>query len=76
MDTAFLLTIGSFLLAVELPCLQLLVLVFVLTVGAFLLTILLTVELFCLQWEIASNQHLNGLQAKKLNCKQKNSNCG
>ena len=36
---------------------------------------LLTVGAFCLQWESASNKGLKGLQAKKLNCKQKNSNC-
>ena len=31
--------------------------------------------LFCLQCDFASNQCLKGLQAKKLNCKQKRSNC-
>ena len=44
----------------------------------FLLTVLaslLTVGAFCLQWESASNKGLKGLQAKKLNCKQKSSNC-
>ena len=30
---------------------------------------------FRLQWESAPNKHLKGLQAKKLNCKQKSSNC-
>ena len=35
----------------------------------------LTVGVFCLQWESASNKGLKGLQAKKLNCKQKSSNC-
>ena len=39
-DAAFLLTVGSFLLTVELFCLQLTNLAFILTVGAFLLTIL------------------------------------
>ena len=39
MDAAFLLTIGSFLLTIELPCLQLCFLAFLLTVGAFLLTV-------------------------------------
>ena len=28
-------------------------------------------ELFCLHWESASNKGLKGLEAKKLNCKQK-----
>ena len=32
-------------------------------------------ELFGLQWESASNKRLKGLQAEKLNCKQKSSNC-
>ena len=30
---------------------------------------------FSLQWESASNKGLKGLQAKKLNCKKKSSNC-
>ena len=37
---------------------------FLLTAGAFLLTasaLLLTVAAFCLQWEIASNKHRNGM---------------
>ena len=38
---------------------------YLLTIQAFLLT----VELLCLQWESTSKKHLNGLQAKKLNCK-------
>ena len=41
---------------------------------SFLLTILvflLTVGVFCLQWESASNKGLKGLYAKKPNCKQK-----
>ena len=74
MDAAFLLTIGSFLLIVELFYLQLTILASLLTVGAFLLTVLasfLTVGAFFLQWESASNEGLKGLQAKKLNCKQK-----
>ena len=54
-DADFLLTVGSFLLAVELFYLQLCFGVFfaasLLTVGAFLLT----VEAFCLQWESASS---------------------
>ena len=77
-DAAFLLTVGSFLLTVELFHLQLTILAFALTVGASLLTVLaslLTVGAFCLQWEGASNKGLKGLQAKKLNCKQKSSNC-
>ena len=78
MDAAFLLTIGSFLPTVELVYLQLTILALLLTVGAFVLTALafyLQLEFFCLQWESASNKGLEGLQAKKLNCKQNNSNC-
>ena len=48
--------------------------IFLLTIRAFSLTILaflLTIGAFCLQWESASNKRLKGLQAKKLNCKQK-----
>ena len=58
--------------------LQLTILAFLLTVGTFLLTVLaflLKLELLCLQWESASNKGLKGLQAKKLNCKRKSSNC-
>ena len=64
LDAAFLLTVGSFLLTVELSYLQLTILAFLLTVGAFRLTILaslLTVGAFCLQWESASNEGLKGL---------------
>ena len=63
-DAAFLLTVGSFLLTVELFYLQLLNLAFLLTIGAFLLTILafyLQLELFCLQWDSAVNKGLKGL---------------
>ena len=77
-DAASLLTVGSFPLTVELFYLQLTILAFLLTVGASLLTALafyLQLELFCLQWESASTKGLKGLQAKKLNCKQKSSNC-
>ena len=45
-----------------------------LVAGAFLLTVellYLQLKLSCLQWECASNKGLKGLQAKKLNCKQK-----
>ena len=62
-DAALLLTVGSFLLTMELFCLQLTI-CFLLTVGAFLLTslaFLLTVGAFCLQWESASNKGLKGL---------------
>ena len=38
-DAAFLLTVGSFLPTVELPCVQLYFLAFLLTVGALLLTV-------------------------------------
>ena len=38
-DAAFLLTVGSFLLTMELFCLQMTILPFLLTVGAFSLTI-------------------------------------
>ena len=38
---------------------------------AYSWSFLLTVGVFCLQWESASHKHLNALQAKKLNCKQK-----
>ena len=34
---------------------------------------MLTVGVFCLQWESVSNKGLKGLSAKKLNCKQKTS---
>ena len=64
-DQAFLLTVGSFLLTVELFYLQLAILAFLLTIGAFLLltvlAFLLTVELLCLQWESVSEKYLNGL---------------
>ena len=63
-DAAFLLTIGSFLLTVELFYLQLTNLAFLLTVGAFPLTIwafYLQLELFGLQWESVSNKRLKGL---------------
>ena len=66
-DAAFLLAIGSFLLTVKLSYLQLTILASLLTIGAFCLQL----ELSCLQWESASNKGLKGLQAKKLNCKQK-----
>ena len=49
------LTVGSFLLAVELLCLQWRLGVFLVTVGASVLTI----EAFYLQWESASNESLN-----------------
>ena len=39
---------------------------FLLTAWAFLLRF----ELLCIQWESVSKKHLNGLQAKKLKCKQ------
>ena len=62
MDAAFLLTIGSFLLTMELFYLQLTILAFFLTVGAqLLLFYFLQLELFCLQWESASNKRLKGL---------------
>ena len=58
------LTAGSFLLTSELLCLhcawELLCLqleLFLVSIGAFSLT----VEVFCLQWENASNKHQNGL---------------
>ena len=66
-DADFLLTIGSFLLTVEHPYLQLTTLAFLLAAGAFsfsltILAFLLTqLELFCLQWESASNKRLKGL---------------
>ena len=63
----FLLTVGSFLLTVELFYLQLTILAFLLTIGAFPLTALafyLQLELSCLQWESASNKRLKGLQAR------------
>ena len=70
LDAAFLLTVGSFLLTLELFIffvfyLQLTILAFLLAVGAFLLTVLaslLTVgAFFCVQWESASNKGLKGL---------------
>ena len=60
----FWLTVGSFLLIVELFCLQSTILAFLLTIGAFALTalaFLLTVGAFFLQWESASNKGLKGL---------------
>ena len=39
LDARFFFTIGSFLLAVELPCLQLCFLALLLAIGAFLLTV-------------------------------------
>ena len=60
----FLLKVGSFLLTVELFYLQLTNFAFLLAVGACLLTALafyLQLELFCLQWESASNKGLKGL---------------
>ena len=78
-DATFLLTVASFLLAVELFHLQLTILAFLLTIGAFFAYnfsfFCFQLELFCLQWDSASNKGLKGLQAKKLNCKQKSSNC-
>ena len=50
-DVAFLLTVGSFLLTMELFYLQLTILAFLLTVEVILLTVL-TVELFYLQLTI------------------------
>ena len=47
---------------------------FLLTVGASLVTVgffYLQLKLSHLQLESGSNKHLNGLYAKKLNCKQK-----
>ena len=58
--------------------LQLTILAFLLTIGVFLLTALaslLTIGAFLLTMESVSNKGLKGLQAKKLNCKQKSSNC-
>ena len=64
LDAAFVLTVGSFLLTMELFYLQLIILAFLLTVGAFFaynLSFLLAVGSFCLQWESASNRGLKGL---------------
>ena len=58
------LTVGSFLLTVELSYSQLTILAFLLTTLAFLLTIFafsLTVGVFCLQLESASNKGLKEL---------------
>ena len=63
-DTAFLLTVGSFLLKVELSYLQLTILACLLTLELFLPTVLafyLQLKLSCLQWESASNKGLKGL---------------
>ena len=52
--------------------------VLLLTVRTVLLgigTVLLTIEAFLLQWVLASG-HLSRLRARKLSCKQINSNCG
>ena len=59
----FLLTIGSYLPTVEPLCLQL-------SMGA----LLLTTEAFILTALSSAFEHLNGLQPKELNCKQKSSN--
>ena len=58
------LTVGGFLLTVELFYLQLTILVSLLAVGVFLLTalaFLLAVGVFCLQWESASTKGLKEL---------------
>ena len=58
------LTVGRFLLTVELFYLRLTILAFLLAIGASLLTLLvfyLQLVLFCLQWESASNKGLKGL---------------
>ena len=62
-DAAFLLTVGSFLLTVELFHLQLTILSLFPTVGAFNLqfSFYLQLELFCLQWESASQKRFKGL---------------
>ena len=61
-DAAFPLTVGSFLLTVELLCLQLVWGAFrlqldLLSVGLFYLQL----KLFYVHWESSSNKHLNGL---------------
>ena len=59
-NAAFWLAIGSFLLAVELICLQFLWGGFLLTVGAFLLAVgafYLQLKLFCLLWESGPKKH-------------------
>ena len=63
-DAAFLLTIGSFLPTIELLCLPLCLGAFLLATGASFLTIgafSLQLQLLYLQYESASNKHLNGL---------------
>ena len=72
-DAVLLITVVSFLVTVELLCLQLYFEAFLLTIEFFTcsLSFLLTIEGFCLKWESASNKRLNELKAKKLNCKQK-----
>ena len=62
-DAASLLTIGSFLLTVDFFYLQLSILVFYLQLEffAFSFSFLLTIGVFCLQWESASNKGPKGL---------------
>ena len=78
-DATFLLTVGSFLLTVELFLLKVDNFSFFTYNWSFFAYNFgfstYSWSFFCLQWESASNKGLKGLQAKKLNCKQKSSNC-
>ena len=74
LDAAFLLTVGSFLLTVELFYLQSIIVASILTVGALLLTVLaffLQLEHFCLQWESASNKGLRDCKQRSLTVSKK-----
>ena len=65
-DAIFLLALGSFLLTIQLPCLQWCFLAFLLTIGAIFLTtgaLILQLKLFCLQWE-------SMLRSSSMDCKQ------
>ena len=59
------LTLGGFLLTVELCYLQLAILALLLTIGAFFAYnvsfFYIQLEPFCLQWQSASNKGLKGL---------------
>ena len=79
MDAAFLLTIGSFLLTVELFYLQLTVLAFLLTVGAFVLTIiafyLQLVGAFLLSGKVHLIRAFRDCKQRSLTVSKKSSNC-
>ena len=71
-DAAFLLTIGSFLLTIEFPCLHLCFLTFLLSIGAFF--IYSWSFFFCIQLDLCCFQLENVcLRSTPTDCKQRNS---